>query len=307
MYDLKRTQARAAFKDLLGQANHFLITLLIGLGAVRDGVATLDAEFRTSWKPHDVKRSAERSRQFALDLSLVRAVDALDTYMMHARRSPTALPSVEFASAMDGTGQKVSRRLEVFSIHLEPLAARQQLLLRLAIDWRNRRVHSLADETLTSDELKELLMYSDELAEDHRGLDVKELIARYRANEAPSFKDAASVIRLTQTAVEHFDAQLLAGLQIEQYLRGLIVRALDPARTSRSKDALRNACLKTWADPEKRTKKSIRILGMVGVHVSDKIEGRQVPDELVEKISAMTPAEAFEYLLEAEQQQSSSD
>src|SRR4051812_20576999 len=84
MYELKRTQARAAFKDLLGQANHFLITLLVGLGAVRDGVATLDDEFRTSWSPHDVKRSAERSRQFALDLSLVRAIDALDTYMMHA-------------------------------------------------------------------------------------------------------------------------------------------------------------------------------------------------------------------------------
>jgi hypothetical protein len=295
MYELKRTHARAAFKDLLGQANHFLITLLVGLGAVRDGTATLDEEFRTSWNPHDVTRSAERSRQFALDLSLVRAIDALDTYMMQARRSPTALSSLAFASAMDGTGQKVSKRLEVFSTYLKPLPVKQQLFLKLAVDWRNRRVHSLANETLTSDELKELLQYSEELAEDHRGLDVKALMVRYRANEAPSFKDAASVIKLAQIAVKNFDSQLLSGLEIESYLRGLIVRALDLPSESNGRAALRNACFKTWGDPEKRVTKSIRILRMVGVHPTDKLEGRQVPDELVEKIAAMNPELAFKY------------
>lgn len=295
MYELKRTHARAAFKDLLGQANHFLITLLIGLASVRDGIATLDEEFRTSWKPHDVKRSAERSRQFALDLSLVRAIDSLDTYMMQARRSPTALPTLEFASAMDGTGQKVSKRLEVFSSYLEPLARRQELFLKLAVDWRNRRVHSLASEIITGTELKELLGYSTSLAEEHRGLDISALVARYRANEAPSFKDAASVISLTHIVVEHFDRQLLARLEIENYLRSLIVQALNSSRNSSAKDALRHACSKTWADPEKRANKAIRILRMVGVHPTDKIEGREVPNDLVEKIAAMTPEMAFNY------------
>jgi hypothetical protein len=296
MYELKRTHARAAFKDLLGQANHFLITLLVGLGAVSDGTAKLDEEFRASWNPRDVKKSAERSRQFALDLALVRAVDAFDTYMMQARRHPTALPSAEFASAMDGSGQKVSKRLETFSAFLNPLAVRQQLFLKLAIDWRNRRVHSLAADTLTNDEQKELLTYSAKLKEEHRGLDMKELVARYRANEAPSFKDAASVISLTQRAVEHFDGQLLAGLEIESYLRGLMVRALDPPRTPEVKNALRNACMNTWGDPQKRSNKSVRILRMVGVHPTTEIEGRQVPDEIVERIAAMNADEAFEYL-----------
>jgi hypothetical protein len=296
MYELKRTHARAAFKDLLGQANHFLITLLVGLGAVSDGTAKLDEEFRTSWNPRDVKKSAERSRQFALDLALVRAIDALDTYMMQARRDPTALPNPEFASAMDGTGQKVSKRLETFSTFLNPLADRQQLFLKIAIDWRNRRVHSLAAETPTKDEQKTLLTYSAELKEEHRGLDMKELVARYRANEAPSFKDAASVINLAQTAVEHFDGQLLAGLQIENYLRGLMIRALDPPRMPKVRSALRNACMNTWGDPQKRTNKSVRILRMVGVHSTTEIKGRQVPDEIVERIATMNPDEAFEYL-----------
>ncbi|WP_425908975.1 hypothetical protein [Nitrobacter sp. TKz-YC02] len=295
MYELKRTHARAAFKDLLGQANHFLITLLVGLSSVRDGIATLDDEFRTSWKPHDVKRSAERSRQFALDLSLVRAIDSLDAYMMQARKSPIALPTPEFASAMDGAGQKVSKRLEIFSNYLTPLERRQELFLKLAIDWRNRRVHSLASETIAGTELKELLGYSIKLAEEHRGLNIDALVSRYRANEAPSFKDAASVISLTHTAVKHFDQQLLVGLEIESYLRGLIMQALNSPCYSSAKDALRHACSKTWADPEKRTNKSIRILRMVGVHPTDKIEGRQVPDELVTKIATMTPETAFKY------------
>jgi len=296
MYELKRTHARAAFKDLLGQANHFLITLLVGLGAVSDGIAKLDDEFRTSWNPRDVKKSAERSRQFALDLSLVRAVDALDTYMMQARRSPTALTSADFASAMDGTGQKVSKRLEVFSAFLTPLAIRQQLFLKLAIDWRNRRVHSLAADTISSEEQKELLTYYASLKVEHNGLDMKALVGRYRSNEAPSFKDAASVIRLTQTAVEHFDGQLLAGLEIESYLRGLMARTLDPPRSPAIKDALRNACMNTWGETEKRANKSSRIMRMVGVHSTAVVTGRQVPDELVERTAAMTPDEAFEYL-----------
>ena len=298
MYELKRTHARAAFKDLLGQANHFLITLLVGLGAVSDGTAKLDEEFRTSWNPRDAKKSAERSRQFALDLALVRAVDALDIYMMQARREPTALPSPQFASAMDETRQSVSKRLETFSTFLNPLAVQQRLFLKLAIDWRNRRVHSLAADTLTKAEQNELLTHSAKLKEEHRGLDVKELIARYRVNEAPSFKDAASVIGLTQTAVEHFDGQLLAGLEIESYLRGLMVRALNPPRSPEVKDALRNACMNTWGDTEKRANKSLRILRMVGVHPTTVVKGRQVPDALVERIAAMTQDEAFEYFSE---------
>ena len=85
-YDLKRTQARAAFKELLGHANHFLITILVGLNGVKCGTVKHDDEFRAAWNPRDAKASAERSRLFALDLALVRAVDSLATYMVRCRR-----------------------------------------------------------------------------------------------------------------------------------------------------------------------------------------------------------------------------
>lgn len=205
MFELNRTHARTAFKDLLGQANHFLITILIGLESVRNGTAQLDDEFQTSWNPKNVQRSAERSRLFALDLALIRAIDALDVYMMLSRRKPCALTGQNFVQCMDQTGQKISKRLDVFTKFLPSLAPEQLVFLKRAIDWRNRRVHSLADETLRKSSEVELLSHAESLRAEHRGLDVKELLTRYKAGKSPSFKDSASVIQLSHNAVAHFD------------------------------------------------------------------------------------------------------
>jgi hypothetical protein len=296
MYELNRTHARVAFKDLLGQANHFLITTLVGLNAVRNGTATVEDEFRTSWNPKDVRNSAERSRQFVLDLALVRAVDALDSYMMLARRDPMALPSKEFASAMDETRQTVAGRLRVFQNFLPPLEGHQKLFVKLAIDWRNRRVHSLSDVELTSEEESKLLSFGNILHEVYSGLDVEELITRYRLGESPSFKDAASFIRLAHRVVEHFDAQLLKEIDLEEYLRGLVVRVLAPQRLSKRTALLKHACAKTWGDRDKRVTKSLRVLRMVGVHPTSEIKGRQVPDGLISRITEMSSEQAYEYL-----------
>ena len=296
MYELTRTSARAAFKDLLGQANHFLITLLIGVNAVRDGTATLGDEFRATWNPRDVRSSAERSRQFVLDLALVRAVDALDTYMMWTRRRPTALTSKAFKSEMDGAGQKISSRLAVFADFLPPLPDHQNLFLKLAIDRRNRRVHSLADEMMTSTEEQKLLSHANKLEKEHSGLDVKALMERYHRRESPSFKDAASVIRLTHFAVEHFDEHLLKGLNIEEYVRGLMMFTLAPGWSAERAASLKHACAKTWGDKNKRQVKALRILMMAGVHPTVEIKGREVPSALIDKITRMCAEQAYEYL-----------
>jgi hypothetical protein len=218
MFELNRTDARAAFKGLLGQANHFLITILVGLNGVRRGGIEIDEEFRTSWNPRDVRHSADRSRAFALDLALVRAVDSIDTYMMRSRRRPLALASSSFASSMDGTGQKVSKRLEVFNAYLDPLPKHHTAFIKLAIEWRNRRVHSLADDKTEDDDIKSLQEAADTLRDEFSGLNVVELIKDYKSGSAPTFKEAAAIIRLVHLAVENFDAQLLGDLDINRSL-----------------------------------------------------------------------------------------
>jgi hypothetical protein len=133
MFVLSRTRARWAFKDLLGQANHFLITILVGLDGVRKSTVTVAEEFRTSWNPQDRVRSADRSRMFALDLSLVRAVDSLDTYMMQSARKPFALSDDNFISRMHATKRSVAKRLVVFDDVLPSLEPSHKTALEVAI------------------------------------------------------------------------------------------------------------------------------------------------------------------------------
>lgn len=295
MYELKRTHARAVFKQLLGQANHFLITILVGLNGVRDGRVTVDEEFRTSWNPVSAKISAERSRFFALDLALVRAIDSLDTFMMLSNRRPLAIFDDGFRRAMDGAGRSVARRLDVFQANLAPLPDYDVVFLKFAIEWRNARVHSLAEDPFTNAERDLLLMNTGALNAKHSGLNIAESLKRFEQRDLPHFKDAASIIRAVQDAVKHYDSELLKAMNLEVYVRRLLTEMLRGTHGNKERN-LRHSCEKIWGESKKREQKAIRMLRMVGVDVpSGKKKGCSVPDDFVETIKTMTCAEAVSY------------
>lgn len=298
MYELKRTLARAVFKDLLGQANHFLITILVGLNGVRSEHVHLDKEFSTSWNPRDVQRSADRSRIFVLDLGLVRAVDAFDAYMMRTRRRPLALSSEEFSTSFDGTGQKVSKRLDVFNRFLPPLSSPRTAFLRLAFDWRNRRVHSLAEDKIEGRAIKVLTEAHESFREDFSGLDINEVVRHYQTGEAPTFKETAAIIRLVHDAVEHFDGHLLSSLDLEDYIRECVADHLSPANGSA--EAFADVCALVWGSQKKKREKVLRVLRFVGVHEVSNVSARRIADEYLELLLSMTPREAVEYLRPAD-------
>ena len=302
-YEIKRTEARSVFKQLLGQANHFLITILIGLQAVRDGKATPDEEFRTSWNPKSAKDSAERSRQFSLDLALVRAIDALDTYMMRANRKPFAISAPAFRSAMDGTGQSVSKRLSVFQAHAGPLTPEHAALISLGIAWRNRRVHSLSDNDITATERECLKSKHSELQRDYAGLSINDMLKNFDAAEPPHFKEAAAVIRAVHNAVGSFDSELLRHIDLEIYLAGLLAERLGKGPLDEDRNRA-HAVRQNWGHPTAKEIKVLRMLNMIGVHkatTSQNLEkkpvfARSVPDDLVERIVSMDQAEALKFI-----------
>jgi hypothetical protein len=298
IYELKRTLARAAFKDLLGQANHFLITILVGLDGVRHGEVELRDEFRTSWNPKDQKRSAERSRIFALDLALIRAVDALDTYMMWSRREPCALSGAGFIAAVDGAGRSVAKRLSAFSEHLPSLDPEKLALLRLAVDWRNRRVHSLAEEGLDDEDLATVRAARNLVRSNYSGCDVEELIKSYRNGAPPSFKDAASLIKVTHDAVSHFDDKLLSQIEVEEYVRRLLRLKLSESSREAPDVALHQACGKVWDGTLKKEIKVLRALRFVGVHEVDLPTGRVLPWSFINRLTEMTGKEAEAFLIQ---------
>jgi hypothetical protein len=296
MYELKRTIARAAFKDLLGQANHFLITILIGLNGVRSGLVGHDPEFHAAWNPRDVVASADRSRVFALDLALVRAVDALDTYMMTSRRSPSTLGSAAFESQMDGTGRSVLKRLNVFFDHIQTVPSAHVSFLRLAIAWRNKKVHSLSDEELEAEDEQELLQSASSLADEFRGLAAKEVLRRFKAGESPQFKDAASVVSLAHKVVENFDQYLLGTLDIDNYIRVALRLSLGVSSTRSETIQIKHAAHRIWGDCDARKVKAVRMLRFIGVHPVEQVTARRVPDELIERVLNFELDAAIEYL-----------
>lgn len=291
MFELNRTKARLAFKDLLGQANHFLITILVGLDGVRTEKVELSPEFRTSWNPQSVIRSADRSRQFVLDLALIRAVDSLDAYMMMSARKPTAISNPEFKSAMDDSGRSVMKRLNVFDENLTSLQTHHKAILSVAIEWRNQRVHSLSDGVIEKKTLRAIQNNAQWFHSNYSGLDVDELISNFNMKEAPTFKEAASIIQLTHDAVAHYDADLLKSIEIEKYVKGLLLNFLGSDGSSSLV-----SIQKTWNHPKKKRIKIIRLLRMVGVNQTNSILGREVPEDFVEKLIELKGYEVLDFL-----------
>ncbi len=291
MYELNRTHARWAFKDLLGQANHFLITVLVGLDGIRSGKADISSEFRTSWNPQNVKRSAERSRVFVLDLALIRAIDALDTYMMMSARKPSSIADARFRAAMDATGRSVAKRLDAFDENLTSLDKQHKAALLVAIQWRNQRVHSLSDDKIEKSTLRVLRDHADWFASGYSGLNIDEFIDNFIAGKAPTFKEAASVIRLTHEAVAHYDNRLLKDLPLERYLRDLLGKLLRQGNTTPSR-----AIKKTWGHPSKKETKVVRLLRMIGVNETQEIRGREVPREFVDRLVSLECDEVLQFI-----------
>lgn len=290
MYEINRTHARWAFKDLLGQANHFLITILVGLNGVRDGLIGIDEEFSTSWNPQSVERSADRSRAFVLDLALVRAIDALDTYMMMSARKPRAISDINFGKRMDGTGRSVSKRLAVFEEFTSALPQHHKAALEVSIEWRNKRVHSLAQDKIDSKTLKLLSNNASHFKQGYSGLDIEDFLKRFTSGASPTFKDAAAVIRMTHEAVEHYDSFLLQNLDAETYLKESLLAFMKTENANPGK-----VIRKTW-DSEKKEEKVLRLLRMVGVNKTESVRGRRVPDQFVYSLVDLKYEEVLEFL-----------
>lgn len=84
---VERTPAAKRFRERAGFANHRLNTIVVGLEAVKTGVATKPTDLAVHWNPRDVKTAAEQARGYATSAIMVYVVDALDSYMIDLARS----------------------------------------------------------------------------------------------------------------------------------------------------------------------------------------------------------------------------
>lgn len=215
---MKLTKAHREFKKRFGQANHFLITTLVGLDAIETGAVTgKPSSFSTSWNPKDQVRSAQRSRIFALQSFLGWAVESLEMYLTELNRKPKELDSEIFTSLYSKAGQHIYKKAIYIGdeIEIPPVLV---ALMEVLITWRNYTFHYDIDNQIRPESLQVLQDEKLNIMNDYCGLDIDKLKETWENGRDFSFKETASLINATHKYVQEIDSYALKNLDIIRYV-----------------------------------------------------------------------------------------
>lgn len=251
---MSATPERARFKRTFGQANHFLLTLIVGLEAVKAGNAgpTLPA----AWNPINPVRSAQRSEGFAIQGTLVFLVTALDRYLGDVARLARS-SSVRLAAAIDAAKENdkgLRGEIQAFADFAGGLRTVELALVESAVQWRNRIIHPSSKARFNNDLCDRLLEHAQELKDDYRHLDPEQMIARFESHvESPSFKEITGMITATHRFVRVVDSAVLATLDYESFIQSTIKRHLAEV----PRDEAQKRANRIWGRTELRARRAI--------------------------------------------------
>lgn len=232
---MKITKARRDFKKRFGQANHFLITTLIGLDAIETGeIKGKPSSFSTSWNPKDKSRSAQRTRIFTLQSFLGWAVESLEMYLTELNRKPKELESEVFNSLYSNAGQKIYKKAIKIGdeTKIDPVLV---ALMEVLITWRNYTFHYDIDNQIRPESLKILQDEKVRIMGEYCGLDIDILKETWEKGRDFSFKETASLINATHRYVQAIDSYVLENLDIERYVKESIEIHLKESKKSLQK------------------------------------------------------------------------
>ncbi|TXC74071.1 hypothetical protein FSZ31_04955 [Sphingorhabdus soli] len=307
---LERSRPRKAFKGLLGNANHLIITALVGLDGIERGdVREIPGELRTVWSPKDVIVSAKRSRRLILDMAPIRAIDAIDVYLRDAVRKPALIQSPGFRSSLDSAGQSIFGKMKAVEYHCPQLDRIPLAILFLMIAWRNRGAHTEADRDAPQVYLDVLRANADQLAARFSGLDAEMLLGGYDAVRPVTFKEVASLINAVHHLVAELDTHLLLALDLEQYLKDTIWTSLSDTQKPHeviAQTRKRRAASIWGKDPTDRRNAIVGLLKQCGLSsVSpQKAAGVMVPADLICMLQMQTPKSLLDWARPADEDHS---
>ena len=218
---MKKTIARKHFKQMLGQANHFLITTLIGLNCVENNNdIEKPQEFSTSWNPKNIFNSARRSREYILNSALAWTVDSLEAYMSLIHKKPKIIEDEKFSVMMSEAGRSVYKKVLGYSEYFE-VDKTLTSLMELLITWRNNITHFTAENKLPENSKQHLLESNKEILDNYSGLAIDTAIKKAEKGKSPSFKECASLIHATQQFVEKIDTIILENMDKKIYAENI--------------------------------------------------------------------------------------
>jgi hypothetical protein len=282
---MRSTRAQRRFKRLAGNVNHFLITIMVGLDAVRDGKAQLPPAYSTSWAPHNVIRSADRSGEFANKALVAWLIDALDAYARELNRKPFLLQDEGTRRELDSLPSSVQARVDWIGQHFDLADEVAYGLSVVAITWRNRMVHSDAENEVPR-EIGELLEANVESIRDqYQGLEVRRALDSLERGRTPSLKEVTALVRAAHAFVGEADERIREQLDLELYFEEALQRYVGEDKVARIANV--------WGKGEATCLKSLRQIAMqAGLSPGDALPA--LSDDVLERAAGLSEIEARE-------------
>lgn len=215
---INHSKAYRNFKNQIGHANHFLITILVGLDGLEDhSEIRIRSSFHSSWNPKDRNVSITRSREFARNSALSWVVDGLDFYMRSCNTKPKLFSDKDLIKKFNDIGNSVYHRCKTiaeFTKSTPILIA----FMELAITWRNNIIHSHANMSIDNTTREILLNNATEINDKFCNLDIKLMLDNFDKKSSPTFKETASLIKATIDFVTEVDLFLISNIDQNKYL-----------------------------------------------------------------------------------------
>lgn len=253
------TPERTHFKRSFGQANHFLVTILVGLNAVKTREAVPPPNLPAAWDPKDARRSADRSEAFAIQGALVFLVTALDQYLGEVARltRPKSIPLAAAIDAATKSDKGLRGRVQAFADFSGASQTAELALVESAVQWRNRLIHVGSNARFNAELRGQLIEHTHEYETDYRHLEPDRMIRSFADSaESPSLKEIAGMITATHRLIRRVDAGVLATLDYDQYLAGVLCRHLGEV----SQDMAHDRANRMWGRTEGRAGRAILAL-----------------------------------------------
>lgn len=287
---INESKPRRVFKDMLGHSNHYVVTILVGLHGVASTDIVAPEGLRAAWSPKSRVSSARRSQRFALAASLAWAVDAIDAYLSLALRRPSIVDNGQLRNELHGAGQSIAKKVDVVRSIYPDTAETAGALVALAVVWRNRLVHSLAENELPAQLRTQLEKAAGHIERDYRGLDIERTMCAASRSDAPTLKETASINAACHSFVSGIDGRLLAELPLERYATEVLSEHFGQSRRRSAREQV--AVL--WSKDASRRKRSIgQILQCDGAAVITAPE----LDKWITELAELTFGEAVAKLL----------
>lgn len=203
------TKAKKIYKKRFGEANHLLITVLIGIDAIeKHNILEPHEEFSTTWNPKDRTSSVQRSRLFTIQAFFSHIVDGIDAYFTTLRTiKPPYIEDPKFHEILDACGSSVYNKVFTidgyFSNKINPVTL---ALIDLGVTCRNNFMHYSSHQRIKSKSQNILSNNSIEIKNSYCALDIERWLRDYTNNNFDiTFKELASFIRASHAFIEEVD------------------------------------------------------------------------------------------------------